>query len=467
MPQRFGRYEIKNPLSTGGMAEVYLAVQRGAGDFEKQVAVKVLLPELEEDPALVERFLYEARLAAGLTHPNICQVFDAGEEHGRHYMVLEYLPGQTLGRIIRRGVRVGQRLSPQLAAYCVARAAEALAYAHERRGPDGKPLAIVHRDVSPGNVMVTYEGQVKLLDFGIARAVDRKFRTRTGELRGKLSYMSPEQISEAEADARSDLFALGVVLYECLTGTHPFEAETDLETLRAVLERPIPELPASVPARLKQVVEQALQRDPDARPQQARDLAAQLDEVAGAAGPEGLRAYMHEVFERERADELARAEQKRTVPVADRRSRAPVLAAGAVAAAAVAGAAIWAATRPPAFVPPAISIVTPAPVAPAVPTAQPTLAAVAEPEPASRPAPGRPKRHAPPPKVGDGTLSLDTSPWTDVYFQGRKLGTTPIFEVALPAGKQKLRVVNREAKIDRTVEITIVDGALTTRKVSW
>src|SRR5262245_59544784 len=166
------------------MAEVYLAVHRADGRFEKQVAVKVLLPELAEDPQLVELFLYEARLAAGLTHPNICQVFDAGEDAGRHFMVLEYLAGQTLGRVIRRGMRVGRLLPAALAAHVVARAAEALAYAHERVGPDGRPLAIVHRDVSPGNVMVTYDGQVKLLDFGIARAADRKFRTRTGVVRG-------------------------------------------------------------------------------------------------------------------------------------------------------------------------------------------------------------------------------------------------------------------------------------------
>jgi serine/threonine-protein kinase len=470
VPQRFGRYEIKTHLSTGGMAEVYLAVQRGSGDFSKQVAVKVLLPELEEDPALVERFLYEARLASRLSHPNICQVFDAGEDQGRHYMVLEYLAGQTLGRIVRRGMRVGRPLPQTLAAFVVARAAEALAYAHEREGPDGQPLGIVHRDVSPGNVMVTYEGQVKLLDFGIARAVDRKFRTRTGELRGKLSYMSPEQISEREVDARSDIFALGVVLYECLTGTSPFEAETDLATLEAVLQRPLPTLGPKVALELAQVVERALARDPEARLQRASQMAAQLDEVAGAEGSDALRKYMHEVFERERDDELARVEKKVTVPVSEGRSRATVVAATATAV--VAAAVAYVATRPAPFVPPPISIVTPAapptplPLEPP-PWVQPASPPVAaEPEPVRAPAP-RVRHRRPPPEKGKGTLSLDTTPWTDVYFQGRKLGTTPIFEVPLPSGRQQLRAVNREANIDRTVEVVITDGALTTRKVQW
>jgi hypothetical protein len=366
-------------------------------------------------------------------------------------------------------VRVGRPVPAPLAAHCVARAAEALAYAHERRGPDGTPLGIVHRDVSPGNVMVTYEGQVKLLDFGIARAVDRKFRTRTGELRGKLAYMSPEQISEREADARSDIFALGVVLYECLTGQSPFEAETDLATLEAVLKRPLASLRPIVTARLAEVVERALERDPQARLQRAREMAALLDESAGAVGPAALREYMHELFERERAEELARVEQKITVPVTTGRSRAVALVAGATAVLAIGAAFAYVATRPPPFVPPAISIVTPAPApvaAPPAPPAEPTPIPAPEPEPA-RPAAGHPKHRRPPPEKGKGTLSLDTTPWTEVYFQGHRLGTTPIFEVPLPAGKQQLRAVNREAKIDRTLEVVISDGALTTRKVTW
>ncbi len=455
MPQRLGRYEIKTHLSTGGMAEVFLAVHRAAGDFEKQVAVKVLLPELAEDPRLVELFLYEARLAAGLTHPNICQVFDAGDEGGRHYMVLEYLAGQTLGRVVRRGLRVGRPLPAPLAAYVVARAAEALAYAHDRVDAAGKPLSIVHRDVSPGNVMVTYDGQVKLLDFGIARAADRKFRTRTGEVRGKLAYMSPEQLGEREADARSDLFALGAVLYECVTGTSPFEAESDLATIDAVLKRPVPSLRDRVDVRLAEVVEQALERDPSRRPQRAADLVARLDAVAGT--PAELRAYVLELFEKERNEELARAEKKKTVALDERRSRLPVVA-GAGAVVLLAGAGVWAFVRPAPFVPPPISIVTPAPpVAPVAPVAPMAPMAVA----AAKPKPKRPIAR------GEGTLSLDTSPWTDVYFQGRKLGTTPIFELALPAGRQKLRAVNRDAKIDRTLEVNIVDGELTTRKVTW
>ncbi|MBL8955576.1 MAG: serine/threonine protein kinase [Myxococcaceae bacterium] len=507
MPQRLGRYEIKTHLSTGGMAEVYLAVHHAPGDFEKPrasgaetgaerersdqkprtsgaetgarrersdqkprasgaetgakrersdqqlVAVKVLLPELAEDPRLLELFLYEARLAARLSHPNICQVFDAGEDGGRHFMVLEYLAGQTLGRVVRRGLRVARPLPARLAAFVVARAAEALAYAHERVGDDGVALNIVHRDVSPGNVMVTYDGQVKLLDFGIARAADRKFRTRTGEVRGKLAYMSPEQIAEADADARSDIFALGAVLHECVTGTSPFEAETDLATIEAVLRRPVPALPPEADPRVAEVVARCLERDRTKRPQSARELVGPLDALGGTAAE--LRAYVLELFETERAEELARAEKKKTVALVERRSKAPLLA-GAGAAVALAGAAAFVGLKPAPFTPPPISIVVPAPAAPpeVAPVAAPVVPA----------APSKPKR---PVARGEGTLSLDTTPWTDVYFQGRKLGTTPIFEVELPAGRQKLRAVNKQAKIDRMVEVVIVDGELTTRKVKW
>lgn len=186
-----GRYELQRRIAQGGMAEVFLAIQKGPGGFQRTVAIKRILPHLATDQEFVALFLDEARIAANLSHPNICQILDVGQEDDEYFIAMEYLPGPTLGELVAACQFATGGLRVDLTAFIVARAAEALAYAHERTNERGEPLGIVHRDVSPANILVTRDGQVKLLDFGIARAADRLARTRPGRLRGNVPYMSP------------------------------------------------------------------------------------------------------------------------------------------------------------------------------------------------------------------------------------------------------------------------------------
>ncbi len=224
------------------MAEVFLAVQRGPGGFEKLVAIKQLLPELVEEPGFVEGFLDEARIAAVLSHPNICQTFELGQEAGRYFIAMEFLSGASLSRLWKKSLKEGTPLPPSLAAWAVARAAEGLAHAHQVTTPDGRPLHVVHRDVSPDNIVVTYDGLVKVVDFGIAKAANRQLRTRTGVVKGKLSYMAPEQALGQPVDGRADVYSLGAVLYEVLAHEPMVKGETDLETMKRLMDGKRPTL---------------------------------------------------------------------------------------------------------------------------------------------------------------------------------------------------------------------------------
>ena len=200
-------------LASGGMAELYIARQEAMGGFEKPVVLKVLQPRYAQNPRVVTMFLDEARLAAKLNHPAIVHVYDVADEGGLKYIAMEYIHGETIADIVKRGLAVDNYLPLEHAVHIVSQTAAGLAYAHERREPDGQVLRIVHRDVSPTNILVSYEGQTKIVDFGIARAQD-ELREEAGILPGKASYMSPEQVRGEPADHRSDIFSLGIILYE-------------------------------------------------------------------------------------------------------------------------------------------------------------------------------------------------------------------------------------------------------------
>ena len=297
-----GAYRLVRKLATGGMAEVFLAKVVGLDGFEKPVAVKRILPHLGEDPIFVGLFLQEAKLTVTLQHANVVQVFDLGAVRGQYYMVLEFIDGENLRSLLsaaaQRGVKVGLRE----ACYITQQVAEGLAYAHERMDPSGRPLNVVHRDVNPTNVMINRTGEVKLADFGIAKPAGA--HTSVGTLKGKVLYMAPEQLAGGPLDARSDLFALGIVLYETALGYKPiFDARDQEGVKRAVKERvvtPPTRVDPDFPPQLSGVIMKALERDPERRFQSGTEFADALGECLHheAKGPHeyDLSAFMTRMY---------------------------------------------------------------------------------------------------------------------------------------------------------------------------
>lgn len=277
----FGPYELLRRLGSGGMAETFLALRRGPGAFEQRVCVKRILPALESDPELVRLFMEEARLAAQLRHANITQVVDFGVVDGSHYLALELVEGTDLRTLLASLRARGQRLAPAIAIYIATGLTAALEFAHTPE-PDRHP--VIHRDVSPSNILLSRAGEVYLTDFGVARALGGVERmTQSGVVRGKVPYMAPEYALTGKLDPRSDLFAVGVVLYEALAGRRPFDGQTELDTLNRIREgrhRPLAELCPEAPSQLVAIVEQLLVPDPNERFQTASALLQALAYIA-------------------------------------------------------------------------------------------------------------------------------------------------------------------------------------------
>jgi serine/threonine-protein kinase len=302
-----GRYRLCFELASGGMATVYLARMEGPHGFEKLVALKRVHPHLVSERRYVEMFLDEARIASGITHPNVCSVFDFGESDGEYYLAMEYLVGEPLARLFRRAAASSeQRESPLLSlkmARIIEEACEGLHAAHGSKDVTGQPLNVVHRDVSPRNLFMTYSGVVQVVDFGIASARQRVHRTATGHLKGTMPYMAPEQVKGGEVDLRLDIWGLGVVLWELLTLERLFRRETEVETMYAVLVGDIP-VPSdrrpSIPPELDAIVMKALQREPDKRWQTAREMGQALHAFASkqsaVVGAAELSNWMEQLF---------------------------------------------------------------------------------------------------------------------------------------------------------------------------
>jgi len=268
MAVEFGKYQLLQKIGSGGMGQIFLARTVGTQDFEKLVVIKRLLPHLSEDEEFLSMFLDEARIAARFNHPNLIQIFELGDFADAHYLAMEYVAGENLRELDRylRGV-AKQTLPLGMACRIVADAAAGLAYAHNARDAQGRPLSLVHRDVSPQNILVGFDGAVKLIDFGVAKAAGKAQSTATGVLRGKYSYMSPEQADGGPLDARSDVFSLGVVFWELLTGKRLFKGDSELTTLRLVTACQVP-LPSKMSSSLPLadgLVMKALAKDPDQR----------------------------------------------------------------------------------------------------------------------------------------------------------------------------------------------------------
>ncbi len=299
-----GRYEIVQRLGHGGMATVYLCRATGSAGFEKLVAIKVIHPHLAAEPEFVEMFLEEARIAGKIQSPHVAGILDLGEDEGLHYMVMEYIDGETLSALLRQLRPRSERLPLAVVLQVLIDACEGLTAVHELRDPDGQPYGLVHRDMSPQNLMVGFDGWTKIVDFGLVKATGKR-HTHTGHLRGKLAYMSPEQARGKPLTASADLFALGVVFWELLTGKRLFAGETDAETLDRVMRCEVPPLAehrADLPPDVEPILQRALARDPWDRYPSADAMLAdlrrvQLAQLGGEEPRKQLAAIMRQQFD--------------------------------------------------------------------------------------------------------------------------------------------------------------------------
>ncbi|MBL0213321.1 MAG: serine/threonine protein kinase [Myxococcales bacterium] len=297
------RYEVLAKLASGGMAEIFLARTKSSAGVERYVVLKRVHKHRATDIKFVHMFLDEARLAAQLQHPNIAQVFDTGKFGDTYFFTMEYVHGETVRELLHRSYEQGQPIPLGCVLTIIAGAAAALQHAHDRLAHDGTPLGIVHRDVSPSNLMVSFEGHVKIVDFGVAKAAHRSVETQSGTVKGKMGYMAPEQCRGGEVDRRCDLFSLGIVFWEMLVGQRLFKRATDFESMEAIIEEPTPP-PSSVrpeiPPAIDAIVLKLLEKSPSARYQSADDLLEAL-EAAATSTALGLsvamvRRYIRELF---------------------------------------------------------------------------------------------------------------------------------------------------------------------------
>ena len=311
-PVRFGSYQLVERLAMGGMAEVYLARPDGQS---RLVALKRILPSIAADDEFIAMFIDEAKIAGQLSHPNVAQIFDLGKINNSYFIAMEYVSGHDLRALWDRARGAGGKttLPVSLACYIVKRICDGLDYAHRRRDAKGRPLGIIHRDVSPQNIIVSYEGGLKIIDFGIAKAANRIVRTQTGILKGKFAYMAPEQARGEPTDHRADIFAIGVILYELLTGERGFKAETDfalLEKVRRVEMPALRTLRPDLPKDLEVIVAKALAKQASDRYAWASALGADLDRFMSdqgyASSKEELGAYLQRTFKVELREEQRR-----------------------------------------------------------------------------------------------------------------------------------------------------------------
>lgn len=312
-PVKFGKYYLLERISVGGMAEVFKAKAFGEAGFERLVALKRILPSIAEDQEFIAMFVDEAKLAVQLTHANIAQIFELGKVGEAYFIALEYVGGKDMRAIFERAKKRNETIPIPMACYMVMKLCEGLDYAHNKKDSAGRSLELVHRDVSPQNILVSYEGDVKLIDFGIAKAASKSSKTQAGILKGKFGYMSPEQVRGLQIDRRSDIFAVGICLYELLTTERLFVGESDFSTLEKVRNVEITPPTAynkKVPEELENIVLKALAKHPEDRYRSAMDLHDDLQSFMYTSGNffarKDLNGYMHKLF-----DEEIRKEQQR------------------------------------------------------------------------------------------------------------------------------------------------------------
>ncbi|HEX6246010.1 MAG TPA: serine/threonine-protein kinase [Polyangiales bacterium] len=301
----FGGYRIAHPIATGGMATVFLARKTGPGRFAQTAAIKIIHPHLARNRELSEMFMDEARLASCINHPNVCRVFDFGEAEGTFFLAMEYVRGESWSGVLPALLAADATRVAALAAHVLAQACEGLHAIHEALGPDGRPLNIVHRDVSPQNLLIAYDGSVRLLDFGIASAEGRAHTGSTEVVRGRYAYMAPEQMRGMEIDRRADVWSLGVMLYEALHGYNPFIRDTQIATMLAVTQEPLPEWSGHTPPELQEIGRRALAREPEARFSNARELGDALARFLARSGESALHAELSRQLRHTFAEQIA------------------------------------------------------------------------------------------------------------------------------------------------------------------
>jgi serine/threonine-protein kinase len=479
--KRIGRYELLCELGRGGMAELHLARLHGVGGFSRLVALKLILPHLTHDRTFVEQFLNEGRIAARLSHPNVCQVFELGESDGQLYLAMEYLEGVSWEHLAQAlSFDMGKVL--RFSAGVLAQACDGLQHAHD--------VPVIHRDVSPSNLFVTVNGVCKVLDFGVSKLLSEGKHTRTGVLKGKLPYMSPEQIEGTELDVRSDVFAAGVVVWEALARRRLFDRTTDFQIWKAITEEAVPPLDAFGPD-VDRVVQRALARDREARYPSMRELANALREAAvpfgGAATADEIGVLVRDLCKDELAQRATLVRRVTSVEarppeepsatmsislrgdslVIDRPRRRlwPLLFAGALLAATVAIAVY--ATRSPAA---RVAALTPPPRV----ASQPIAVIDAAPEeiemPAVDAAPIKkratkttaPKPELSPPVASSeaqdpGFFSIESKPFARIFVDGVLVDQTPMFRHRLKPGSRRIRAVLEDGR-EKTFTIKIVSG---------
>jgi TonB family protein len=353
---RFGQYVLLEKIATGGMAEVWKARMRGVEGFQKIVAIKKILPHLSDNQEFIEMFVDEAKLAAQLNNNNIVHIYDLGKIGNSFYIAMEFVDGHDLKSILKRAHDRDSPLGVEIALFVASKVAAALDYAHRKRDYDEKEMSLVHRDVSPQNVLISHDGDIKLCDFGIAKAASKASHTQVGALKGKIQYMSPEQAAGKPIDRRSDVFALGTVLFEMLTGRKLFTGDSEISILEQVREaRGVPpsQFNDEVTAQIDRVVFKAHEKDPAARYQTAGDMARDIDSILYEFRPTptsaDLAIYMHRIW----SDEPAVPKLEESEPIAERDDSelAPARTVAAVAAAAAAPAVVAEGPRAPATTP--------------------------------------------------------------------------------------------------------------------
>ncbi|MEO6951992.1 MAG: protein kinase [Polyangia bacterium] len=315
----FGKYVLLERVSVGGMAEVFKAKAFGVEGFEKILAIKCILPSMADDADFIEMFIDEAKICGQLNHANICQIFELGRVAESHFIAMEFVWGKDVLQMQNRFRKLRQKMKPEMAAYIVSKICEGLDYAHKKKDAQGRPLGIIHRDISPQNILVSYEGELKVIDFGIAKAASRSSKTQAGVLKGKFGYMSPEQVRGLPLDRRSDIFAIGTILYELLTAERLFYGESDFETLEKVRNVDVPPpttVNPSIPKQLERIIMRALSKDVEGRYQWAAEMAEDLNAFLVSTDPvfsaANLSQWMREQFAVEmRRERLVLDEQQK------------------------------------------------------------------------------------------------------------------------------------------------------------
>ncbi len=308
-PKQFGKYQLLDKIAEGGMAELFRAKLTGAQGFEKLIAIKRILPNLSGEENLLAAFIDEAKLAALLHHENIIQIYDFGSMDDQYFIAMEYLFGKDLRAISRTVRKKDQELGLENILYIICRICAGLDYSHNLKDLQGKALNIIHRDINPQNILITYEGQVKIIDFGIAKAASHNTKTRENLIKGKLAYMSPEQANGQAIDHRSDIFSTGIILYELLADRRMFQGETMhvLSLVREAQYDPPEEVIPNLPPKLNAILGRALAKDPDERFRYAGEMLADIEEfmfeLSLRPNARSFAGYMKELFEEEHAQE--------------------------------------------------------------------------------------------------------------------------------------------------------------------